>query len=488
LPPDMRDWLPEDHLVWFVIDVVGQLDVSGFGRTARLGGVGRRPWDPQMLLTLLVYGYAHGVLSSRRIERLCATDVAFRVICGNDAPDHTSIARFRAAHGDRFAELFTQVLVVCARSGLGRFGAVAIDGTKIAANASKRANRTEAALRAEAERLLGEAAAVDAAEDEEFGDRRGDELPDQVRDPRSRLATIRKALDELAAEQAAEAEANRANARVECWRRRVTAAEQRLTEAVTAADQRWAAARSGSPGPGRPAVPADQHVTVRERQRNLAGLRRKLATAEAKAERAPQRRAATVANLTDPESRLVKSPDGFIQGFNAQLAVTDDHLIAAVAVTTDSPDTPSFLPMMAAAVHAAAVVSDATAEPTRVGMILADAGYLSDANLTAPGPDRLIAVDTRRHTDRAARRDPATGPPPGQATPKEAMRHRLRDPDQLQLYRRRAVTVEPVIGMLKDRTGLRRFPRRGRRGALSELHLAAATLNLLKLYAATAAR
>lgn len=486
LPPDMREWLPAGHLVWFVLETVDRLDLTLFEARARIGAAGRAPLDPRMLLALLVYAYAHGQRSSRQIERLCEVDVAFRVICGNEAPDHTTIARFRAAHEQAFAGLFTQVLVMCARAGLGRFGTVAIDGTKIAADASKRANRTEKALRAEAARILAEAAAVDAAEDEEFGDRRGDELPEEFADPRTRGAAIERALAELAAEQASETgqSATRNETRIEYWRDRVSVSEQRLATVLATAETRWQAAQSGRPGRGRRAVPPHEHVAVREAERNLVGVRRRLQQAEGAGAPRPRRRASTVVNVTDPQSRLVKTWDGFIQGFNAQFAVTDDQLITAVQVSNDSNDVNAFVPMMEAVVDAAAMVSAATGQHTAVGTIVADAGYFAEHNLTAPGPDRLIAAGDRRHTNGAAMSTPTFGPPPPEATPQDAMRHRMRDPDNLKIYQRRSVTVEPINGMVKDRTGIRRFARRGRAAALAELHLASAVLNLLKLHRA----
>ncbi len=211
LPPDMREWLPEGHLAWFVIDAVAALDVSRFAvrQTPRGSLAGRAAYDPRMLLGLLVYGYAAGVRSSRRIERACTEDVAFRVICAQDVPDHATVARFRREHfADPAAmgDLFGQVLVLAARAGLGKLGHIALDGTKIAANASKDANRAEAGLRELAAQILAEAEAADAAEDELYGQARGDELPPELADPVTRADRIRQALAELEAErQAAEA-------------------------------------------------------------------------------------------------------------------------------------------------------------------------------------------------------------------------------------------------------------------------------------------
>src|SRR5438309_4443037 len=199
LPPDMREWLPEDHLAWFVIDAVGQLDLRELEARRRLGGVGRRGYDPRMMLTLLIYCYADGIRSSRRIERLCHTDVALRVICANDIPDHTTIARFRQDHQGAVAGLFGQVLAVCARAGLGRLGTIAIDGTKIAADAALAASRRREWFVEQAAAVLAEAAATDTAEDAVFGvDRRGDAPPGPLRGRPDRLPLPQRAPLQLA--------------------------------------------------------------------------------------------------------------------------------------------------------------------------------------------------------------------------------------------------------------------------------------------------
>ena len=182
LPPDMREWLPGDHPVWLVIRSVEQhLDTSAVHAVRRTGGAGAVGFDPDMLLTLLVWAYASGVTSSRDIEKLCRTDVAFRVICAQDAPDHPAIARFRGKFPDLAAKVFTQVLMLCARLGMGQAGTVALNGTKIAASASKAANRTEGRLRKLAAQRVAEHEAADAAEDARFGEgRRGDEVPPEA--------------------------------------------------------------------------------------------------------------------------------------------------------------------------------------------------------------------------------------------------------------------------------------------------------------------
>jgi transposase len=487
LPPDMGEWLGPDHLVWFVIDAVDALDLSALRARSRLGGVGRAPFDPGMLLALLIYAYAHGERSSRQIERLCGTDVAFRVICGNEVPDHTTVARFRATHEESFAAVFTQVLVLCATAGLGRFGSVAVDGTKIAANASRGANRSEETLRGEAERMLREAAEVDAAEDEAFGaDRRGDELPRELADPTSRAARIRECLDQIAKEK--QAGNGAAQARVAKWQERIAHAEAHVEQVRAAAAQRWEAHQRGEPiGRGATPVPPEEHCRVLRARRAVKRNEARLARAIAEDVRPRDVRIASqLGNVTDPDSRLMPTRNGYLQGFNAQIVVTDDQLIIATAVNNLPGDSLAFVPMMTAAVNTATVLAEATGrDDTTIGVVLADAGYLSEANLTAPGPDRLIAIGKRRAAERAAREKPASGAPPTTADPIKIMDHRLRTEDGIKAYRRRGATVEPAIGSLKDRIRLRRFSRRGTTAAASELHLGATVHNLLKWRQAT---
>jgi transposase len=202
LPPDLRSWLPADHEVWFVIDVVESLDVSGLEASYRLGAAGRAPVSPTMLLTLLVWGYSRGLVSSRAIERACREDVAFRVICANQAPDHSTIARFRQRHERVASELFVQVLSLCERAGLVRLGTVAVDGTRMSANAALGANRQVERLRAEVEALFAAAASMDEAEDDEFGDGDGSGLPPELRDAAKRRERLAGLLAELDAEGA----------------------------------------------------------------------------------------------------------------------------------------------------------------------------------------------------------------------------------------------------------------------------------------------
>ena len=216
LPPDVRDWLPEGHLAWTVIDAVEMLDLTALISTYRLGGRGRRAYDPTMMLTLLIYAYAVGQTSSRQIERSCEHDVAFRVITANQRPDHDTIAAFRVRHREVFKDLFVQVLALCRAAGLVRVGTIAVDGTKLGANASSRANRTAAGIEKSlagleeldgvVEQRLGQAESVDAAEDTEHGPgSRGDEPPEDMSDHRRRRAALQAAKAELEARQRAAA-------------------------------------------------------------------------------------------------------------------------------------------------------------------------------------------------------------------------------------------------------------------------------------------
>jgi len=272
-PPDMREWLPADHPVWLVIRVVEQhLDTGAFHAARRTGGAGAPGYDPDMLLAVLVWAYANGVTSSRRIEQLCGTDVAFRVICAQNLPDHATIARFRGCFGAAIAGFFAEVLGLCARLGMGKLGVVALDGMKIAAGASRAANRTEAKLAQLASEIVARHAGTDAAEDELFGDARGDEVPGDVWRPGRRDERIRAALASLRAEReaAGKAQQDRAEAfraRQRAGRRTgcspdsaaVALAEEKLAR-VTAAQQAkiddWEARNARSAGS--PATAASQ--------------------------------------------------------------------------------------------------------------------------------------------------------------------------------------------------------------------------------------
>lgn len=506
LPPVISDWLPEDHLVWFVVETVEQLDTSAFHAGARLGGVGRRGYDPDMLVMLFVYAMAHAVTSSREMERLCRTDLAFVTICGMDAPDHTVLCRFRQVHQEALGDLLTQSLLLAAELGFVRFGTVALDGTKIAASASKDANRTEDGLRAIAERHLAEAEDTDRAEDELFGEHdRGDELPDKVKDRTHRGRRISDALEVVRQRKAAEQQASedqqaRAAEYVAAVRAGTNSAGQRPkgVDPVTAAWARYererdrqhaaeaaweAKAAAGQRPAGRRPKPAEQHRRV---QRAWQAWQR---THHAAADEAPPGGASNSqdtttepkANLTDPESRLQKTRNGWIQGYNCQTGVTEDQFIAHADPVQTTSDTDQYQNVIDALAELANQLPDHPDRTTDIGTALADAGYDSETNLTATGPDRLIANANRRTMDQRAAADPATGDPPTDATAREQMDHRLRTPDGHAHYKRRAPIAETPNAWLKDLRGLRQFSRRGLTAAQSELRFASAVTNLLHL-------
>ncbi len=510
LPPDMREWLPADHLVWFLLDTVEVLDTGEFDRRRR-GGVGAAGYDPRMLLGLLVYAYCRGVRSSRQIERLCVTDVANRVLCSQDVPDHCTIARFRAECQEAFTGLFRQVLLIAAQAGLGNFGTVAIDGTKIAANASIDANRGGDWLTEQVNAMVTEAEQADAGEDtaaRRSGERTdGDRVPAALGERGGRAQRIRQAAEQVSAQLRREQQEQDARTAAAKERRdsseagepvvgRIPAGPHRLAEAQAhlareisihqaKLDRRAALIAAGKKPMGQPPVPMERSSRIiRTRRVVQAALAAEQASAAtpAREDALPK----TVANITDPESRLMPTRKGFLQGYNAQLAVTSDQLIVAVALGQSSNDIASLVPMMQASIETAGVLHAQTGIADHIiGVVLADAGYCSEANLSAPGPERLIALNKSRNQARAGRHEPAAGPPPPSATPRQAMDHRLRTAEGSALYKRRGATVEPGIGNLKKI--LDRFSRRGLDNARSELHLAASAFNLMKIHRAAAA-
>jgi transposase len=422
LPPDLRDWLPADHLARFVIDAVDELDLAAFYAAYRRDGWGRPAYDPALMVALMLYAYAKGVRSSREIERRCVEDVAFRVIAGNLAPDHATIARFRAGHERALGELFGQVLGLCARAGLVRAGVLALDSTKLHANASGLANMSYEQI---AREILGEAAAVDAAEDELYGERRGDELPPELADPVTRRARLRELKRELEAEWEAEREAHQAML------------ERRAEHQ----------ARTGRRPPGRPPV-----------KRDMSGP--------------PPGRV----NVTDPDSRPVRTPRGFIQGYSGHAVAGEGQIIVAADVSTGTRDQGHLEPMIGSAGVELAAVGVA---PPKV--VLADAGYWTGAQirrLQADGITVLIPPDAHaRSAPNPRRRDGLY----------EHMRQRLASQDGGALYQRRMAIIEPIFGQTKHNRRADRFQRRGLPAVRSEWRLITATHNLLKLWRATTA-
>src|SRR3954463_12533934 len=443
LPPSVDDWLPADHFARFVIAVVEEFDLSAFCADYRADGHGRPAHDPAMMVALLLYGYAIGESSSRRVERGCGGGGATRVICANQAPDHTTIARFRQRHESALAELFGEVLALCADAGLVRVGVIAVDGTKVAANAAPQATRDYEQI---AREILAEADAVDAEEDERFGDARGDELPPELQTAQGRRGWLREAkrrLDERRAAEARPIPKSRPDRLKEAKRRldeehQVECDANAAYEAYRAGGVMKDGRRSGRPPNAfqPPAVPAGK------------------------------------INVTDLDSRNVKTSRGWVQGYNAQVVTTAEQIVIAAEVNVDSPDFGHPEPMVAAA----------RAELERAGVeelpavVLADAGYWHQVQmerLVAEGMAVLVPPDAKKRG----------GARPGWDGALYAFMRRVLAPEHGgALYAKRQVMVEPVFADTKFNRGIDRFLRRGRAAARSEWRLTNAAHNLLKLW------
>jgi len=439
-------------LAWFIIDVVNELDVSGFLAAYRGDGRGGRAYDPVVMVGILVYAYCVGERSSRRIERKLVEDVGFRVVGANQHPDHATLARFRADHQDAIAGLFTQVLGLCGKTGLLEGGMVAVDGTKLVGNASRDATVTARGL---AERILAEAAQVDAAEDlTDPGEQPRVRMPGRGPDRRVRLRELLDELDQEAADHSYEAHLQRR-------------ADQETT--------------TGRRMPGPHPVPGSK--THRGRSQ---------------------------ANLTDPDSRLLSTRRGFVQGYNAQAVVNTHQVVVAAQATNKVSDSVVFHPMMDMALTN---LAHAGAPP--VSVVLADAGYWAAGNTTLPGVTVLIApgrahdleqiAATQQDRDRVLTRVETGEIDPGHAATllsmtrtrviqllrarrqgreslTSVMMARLTTPDGHSAYQQRKTMIEPVFGQIKHNRGIRSFHRRGLPAVDSEWKLICTTHNLLKIF------
>jgi transposase len=423
LPPSLRDWLPEDHLVYFVSDVVDQLDLSAihgyYGEEKR----GQPPYDPLLMTKLLVYGYCTGVFSSRRLQKRIQEDIPFKVLAAGNEPDFRTIADFRKIHLVALQGLFEQVLELALESGSVKLGRVSLDGTKVKANASKhkamsygRAQEKQRQLRQEVQELLAQAAAVDEEEDRQHGNRRGDELPEELRRRETRLAKIKQAKKVI---------------------------EQRAREKAAGEGKSAEAIKQAKPGE------KDQY------------------------------------NFTDPESRIMKGSDGFVQGYNAQAAVEAGlGLIVGQLVTQAANDKEQLQPM---------VETMERQSGQRPEAILADSGYCSEQNLryleSAEQPERQIAayVATGKQKHGEHRQHSQRGPLPAGATRVDRMRRKLQTQAGKAVYAARKCVVEPVFGQIKQARGFRQFLLRGIQKVKGEWALVCLTHNILRLYAASQA-
>jgi transposase len=450
LPPSLREWLPERHLAWFVIDAVAALDLSAFYVAYRDNGQGRAAHDPAMMVALLLYSYAIGERSSRRIERRCIEDVATRVICANQTPDHTTIARFRQRHEHALAGLFGEVLALCAEAGLVRVGVIAVDGTKVRANASERATRSYEEI---AREILADAAAIDAEEDERFGDARGDELPSELATGQGRQRWLRDAKRRLDERRAAEAKPI-SRSRPD----RLKEAKRRLEE------EHQVECR------------ANEAYEDYRRNGRMKNGRRLGAHSPPKPYTPPAMPEGKI-NVTDPDSRNVKTPRGWVQGYNAQAVTTEDQIVIAAEVKIASGDFGHLEPMVGAA-HAELTFAGIHEMPE---VVLADAGYwhhVQIERLAGAGTVVLVPPDASKRA----------GARPGwNGGPYAFMRRALATDQGGALYAKRQAMIEPVFADTKFNRRVDRFLRRGRAAARSEWRLTHAAHNLLKLWRHTSA-
>lgn len=432
LPPSLKDWLPKDHVLWLILDIVEGLDITPFLKKYNRDGMGHVAYHPTMMLTVLLYSYCMGERSSRKIEKLCQESIPYRVAAANQMPDHTTLCRFRKDHEKAIEPLFIEELRLCKEAGLVKLGVVALDGTKISANASIAANRTHESIEKEVKRMLSEAEAKDEEEDRLYGkDNRGDEFPKELTDPMSKLARLRecKMRLEKEAEEASQAQ-------------RLKIEERVNEEKVSGKKRRGRKPKDPPDGPDK----------------------------------------GSKANITDPESRIMKTAFRFIQGYNAQAVVTEDQIIIAAEVTQEENDRRQLLPMIAKTkenVRAAGINED-------LKVALADTGYCSESNLsvvTPDDPELIIATkkDWKERQESSANPVPR-GRIPSHLTATEKMERKLKTKRGKTLYKKRGKTIEPVFGQIKGSQGGDTFMRRGIKACDSEWKLMCIAHNVLKIW------
>jgi transposase len=490
LPPSPVEWLPENHLVFFLLDLAAELDLEAIYAVYRQKDPrGEKAYDPRMMVVLLLYAYCVGLSSSRKIEKACWEDAAFRVLTGNQQPDHSRISDFRRRHLGALAGLFVQVLRLCQKAGLASLGQVALDGTKIRANASKhkamsheRMLKSERQLEAEMRALLRKAEIIDAQEDGQYGKgKRGDELPKELQRRQSRLEWIRKAKAELEAEAAA-AKARQRDQQAE-------AAEQEVEVAEASGDAQLREQASRRSRGARKRADEAQKLAIEKAEAAGLELSSVAAAAETDPLAMPKRTLPTDAagnpkpqaqrNFTDPDSHILKVADGWMQGYNAQAAVDGDHqVIVAIGVSNQASDAVHLLPMLERIQANTGQLPDA---------LIADAGYCSTVNLKAceeKGLDAYISTSRQQHGKQSR---PSRGRPPKDLDARGRMNRKLRSKTGQAIYGLRKTIVEPVFGQIKGARGLDRFRLRGLEKVNGEWALMATTHNILKLFRASAA-
>jgi transposase len=497
MPPSLLDWVAEDHVVWTILSSVQEMDLSAFYDDYRPDGHGRPAYDPAMVVALLLYAYSRGNRSSRGIERACREDVVYRLICANLVPDHSTIAEFRKRHEGALGELFTAVLKLCNKAGLVKVGVIAIDGTKVSANASMDANRSYERIVRE---ILAEAEATDAAEDGLCGDARGDELPEHLCTREGRRAAFREAKRELDAEREATGDgserpgetspAKEPLVSLDLDRERVINSEQGrrgwLREGRRQLDERRreqarpvARSRSERLEESKRRLEEEHQVEVEsnaayEGYRATARDRRGRRLGHPPDPYTPPEQPQGTINTTDHDSRIMRTTgQPAVQGYNAQAAVNEEQIIVAAEVTVDSPDFGHLEPVVDATVRELEKAG-VTESP---GTVVADAGYWHKQQMENVVAEKHIRVLIP--PDSGLRKDTRPGWNKGFYA---HMRRVLETELAQKLYRQRMATVEPVFGQNKFNRGFRRFQRRGRAAARSEWRFQAATHNLLKLH------
>jgi transposase len=493
LPPSLLEWVPEDHLVWTILAAVDELELTAIYDAYRPDGHGRPAYEPRMVVALLLYSYAKGIQSSREIERKCREDVAFMVIAALATPDHSTIAEFRRRHEQALAELFTGVLGLCRKAGLVKVGLLAVDGMKLRANASQHSNRD---YRRIAEELLADAERVDREEDERFGkDRGGDELPEQLRTRKGRQAVLRQAKLELDSERDEQPEEDPPPADdedsgpgLELDVGRLMAGPEGRRGWIREARDQLDEHRAANPRP----VPRSRRERLVEGKRLLEEEHQVLLDANAAYEAYRARGVMKdgrrfgrppdpfvgppvpegLVNISDPDSRNLKCPRGYKQGYNAQAVVNEQQIVIAAEINTDSPDFGHLEPMIGAARRQLKTIGIFR----KPEVVVADAGYWHNEQmdqLAASGIPLLIPPDAGKRK---------TARPGWQGGRYTWMRYLLATENGHRLYRKRQVTVEPVFGQTVFNRKLTRFYRRGHAAVHSEWRLIASTHNLLKLH------
>jgi transposase len=497
LPPDVRDWLPVDHLAWFVIDAVAQIDLDAFYRAYRADGHGHAAYDPSMMVTLLMYAYATQQRSSRTIERHCHQDVAYRVVTGNLVPDHATIARFVVRHEAALAALFGQVLGLCDRAGLVWPGLVAIDGTRLAGNATPNATRSFEQI---AREVLAQAKATDAAEDPEHGAERGDELPEALRTAQGRREFFRQALRDGSRPDTGERDGHLPERDQETEQADDDADGGRVVPEFGFDAERIVARDQGREGWLRDARrQLAQHrcqhpdLITRARADRLILAAERLEQ-ELDAERAGNQAYETYrahgrmkngrrfggppkpyeppelpdgkVNVTDPDSKHIKVRVGYVQGYNAQAVVDEGQIVLAAEITNSTVDWSQLDPMLTAAI----AELEHAGISGRPELAMADSQYWNEEHM-----DEVIANEH----ESGLRETPRPGWTGGRY---DWMRHVLSSPPVKALYRKRSAMIEPVFGHTKHNRGVTRFHRRGRSAVRTEWRLLMTTHNLTKFY------